>query len=64
MRETFCPAVCSVCDLVIFQECPELKKGHWEILGKGVKARTGVLPLTRPDESKAGSPSEPKASVS
>lgn len=64
MRETFCPAVCAACDLVIFHECPELKKGHWEILGKEARARTCALPSTRPAESQAGSSSEPKANVS
>jgi len=64
MRETFSPAVCTVCDLVIFHECPELKKGHWEILGKGVKARTCTLPLTPPAESKAGPLIETKANGS
>ena len=60
MRETFRPAVCAACDRIIFKECPELKKGHWEILGKGAKAGTCALPLTRPAESKAGFSSEPK----
>jgi SulP family sulfate permease len=64
MRETFCPAVCAACDRIIFKECPELKKGHWEILGKGAKAGTGALPLTPPAESKAGFSSEPKVSES
>ena len=65
MRETFCPAVCAACDLVIFQECAELKKGHWEILGKEARARTRALPLTRPAEvSLEGPLSEPKVSES
>ena len=61
MRETFCPAVCAACDRVIFQECPELKKGRWEILGKGVKAGTCALPLPPPAESKVNPLIETKA---
>ena len=65
MRETFCPAVCAACDRVIFQECPELKKGHWEILGKEARAGTCALPLTRPAEvSLERALSEPKVSES
>ena len=63
MRETFSPAVCSACKLVIFQECPQLKQGRWEVLGPGVKARTCALPTT----FAAGSgrpPSGPKGSLS
>ena len=62
MRETFCPAVCSTCDLTIFQECQELKKGRWEVLGPGVRARTCALPanfaagLERPPAGQKGSP--------
>jgi hypothetical protein len=61
MRETFRPAVCAACDLAIFQECPELKKGHWEILGKGVKAGTCALPFPPPDERKLNPLIETKA---
>ena len=44
MRENFCPAVCAACEYAVFQECPELKKGNWEIFGKGVSPRLCVLP--------------------
>jgi SulP family sulfate permease len=47
MRENFYPTVCAVCERTIFQECPQLKTGNWEILGPGVRARTGVLPAAR-----------------
>ncbi|MBI5552197.1 MAG: SulP family inorganic anion transporter [Desulfobacterales bacterium] len=44
MREGFCPAVCAACPLVVFKECPELKKGNWEIFGPGVRPRVCPLP--------------------
>jgi len=61
MRETFRPAVCAACDRIIFQECPELKKGRWEILGKGVKAGTCALPFPPPAERKVDPLIEMKA---
>ena len=68
MRETFYPAVCAGCDLVVFRECSELKKGNWEVLGRGISARTCALPQTRPaaaplpgEISAAGLPSDYKA---
>ncbi|MES0396776.1 MAG: SulP family inorganic anion transporter [Syntrophobacteria bacterium] len=39
MRESFCPAICAVCESAVFTECPELKSGNWEIFGEGVKPR-------------------------
>jgi len=44
MRENFCPAICAACQYDVFQECPELKKGNWEIFGQGVQPRLCVLP--------------------
>jgi hypothetical protein len=44
MRESFCPAVCAACEEAVFQECPELKQGNWEIFGQGVQPRVCVLP--------------------
>ena len=44
MRESFCPAVCAACEVAVFQECPELKQGNWEIFGRGVQPRVCVLP--------------------
>jgi hypothetical protein len=44
MRESFCPVVCAACEVVVFQECPELKQGNWEIFGQGVQPRLCVLP--------------------
>ncbi len=44
MRENFCPAICAACEYDVFQECPELKKGNWEIFGQGVRPRVCVLP--------------------
>jgi SulP family sulfate permease len=43
MVETFCPAVCALCEYTIFVECPELKKGNWEIFGEGVKPRSCAI---------------------
>jgi SulP family sulfate permease len=45
MMETFCPAVCALCEVVVFSECPELKKGNWEILGEGATPRS--CPISR-----------------
>jgi hypothetical protein len=39
MRESFCPFICAACEFAVFHECKELKRGNWEILGKGVQAR-------------------------
>ena len=39
MRESFCPFICKACEFAVFHECKELKRGNWEILGKGVQAR-------------------------
>jgi SulP family sulfate permease len=49
MRDTFCPVVCAACEYAVFVECPELKKGNWEIFGEGVNPRQCVLQL--PDEN-------------
>jgi SulP family sulfate permease len=40
MRDSFFPAICAACKYVVFKECPELKRGNWEILGVGVTPRT------------------------
>jgi SulP family sulfate permease len=39
MRESFCPLICAACEFGVFHECPELKRGNWETLGKGVRPR-------------------------
>jgi SulP family sulfate permease len=39
MREAFCPLVCAACEFAVFHECLDLKRGNWEILGKGVRPR-------------------------
>jgi SulP family sulfate permease len=44
MRESFCPAICAACPGQVFQECPELMLGRWEIFGKDVKPRICRLP--------------------
>ena len=46
MRESFCPVICAACETAIFRECPDLKKGNWEIFGSGVGARECRLPRT------------------
>jgi SulP family sulfate permease len=40
MRESFCPAICAACEYVVFEECPELKQGNWEVFGEGVTPRS------------------------
>lgn len=42
MRENFCPFVCAACEFSVFHECPELKRGNWEVLGKGVRPRCAL----------------------
>ncbi len=44
MRESFCPVICAACDYIIFEECPDLKRGDWEIFGEGIKPRLCNLP--------------------
>ncbi len=39
MRESFCAEVCATCPVVVFRECPDLKKGNWEIFGAGIQPR-------------------------
>lgn len=39
MRESFCPVICAACEFEVFHECRDLKRGHWETLGQGVKPR-------------------------
>jgi SulP family sulfate permease len=53
MKESFCPAICAACQYSVFQECPELKQGNWEIFGQGVKPRRCENPQPQPSsESK------------
>jgi len=42
MRENFCPVVCAACEVAVFHECPELKRGRWEVLGKGARPRCAL----------------------
>jgi hypothetical protein len=44
MREAFCPLICAACEFAVFHECPELKRGNWEILGKGTRPRCAAAP--------------------
>jgi sulfate permease, SulP family len=37
MRDFFYPDICAACPVSVFQECPELKRGNWEIFGQGVQ---------------------------
>ena len=43
MKESFCPEICAACEYAIFEECGELKKGNWEIFGKGVQPRVCLI---------------------
>ncbi len=43
MRESFCPFICAACEVAVFNECDELKKGNWQILGQGVTPRCRVM---------------------
>jgi SulP family sulfate permease len=56
MRETFCPDICAACPYRVFRECAELKKGNWEIFGRGVQPRSCTMlrgaAEERPDGSK------------
>jgi sulfate permease, SulP family len=46
MRESFCPVICAACVAAVFEECPELKKGNWDIFGQGTQPRVCRLPDT------------------
>ncbi|MGA8178938.1 MAG: SulP family inorganic anion transporter [Desulfobacterales bacterium] len=37
MRDYFYPDICAACPVSVFRECPELKRGNWEIFGQGVQ---------------------------
>lgn len=47
MRESFCPFICAHCEVAVFVECRELKKGNWEVLGKGQQPRCRHKPGRR-----------------
>jgi len=47
MRESFCPSICATCEYKVFVECPELKRGNWEILGEGVRPRQCRAPRAK-----------------
>ena len=53
MRESFCPVICAECEFAVFHECGELKRGNWEILGKGVRPR---CPRPAPEPAALGLP--------
>ncbi|RTZ95739.1 MAG: sodium-independent anion transporter [Deltaproteobacteria bacterium] len=44
MQESFCPVTCAACSEIVFKECPDLKKGNWEIFGEGVQPKRCHLP--------------------
>ncbi len=50
MRDTFCPIICVACEYAVFVECPELKKGNWEIFGEDVRPRQCVVQLSKANE--------------
>ena len=56
MRESFCPAVCAACPEIIFKECPDLKKGNWEIFGPGVLPRVCQSSQAEPEEQALNAP--------
>jgi SulP family sulfate permease len=37
MRDYFYPDICAACPVSVFRECPQLKRGNWEIFGQGVQ---------------------------
>ncbi len=47
MRESFCPFICSQCEVAVFVECRDLKQGNWEVLGKGQQPRCRLTPGRR-----------------
>jgi len=49
MRESFFSAVCATCPEIVFEECPALKRGHWDIFGPGIQPRDAKQPLTEAD---------------
>jgi sulfate permease, SulP family len=41
MRDYFYPSICAACPVIIFKECPDLKRGNWDIFGEGTQPRVG-----------------------
>jgi SulP family sulfate permease len=37
MRDYFYPDICAACPVSVFRECPQLKRGNWEIFGQGIQ---------------------------
>ncbi len=64
MQESFCPVICAACPLTVFRECPDLKKGNWEIFGRDINPRICRLPnpdnLTDTDNHPSRKMDEPK----
>jgi SulP family sulfate permease len=61
MREAFCPLICAACEFAVFHECPELKRGYWEVLGKGTRPRCPPPPHpASPAAGEAGLKVEPR----
>jgi len=61
MRESFCPVICAACEFAVFHECRDLKRGNWEILGKGVRPRCPRDPAVGSDwEGSAPGPPMPQ----
>jgi len=57
MRESFCAQICAACPVTVFQECPELKQGNWEIFGAGLTPRdcpAALVPAKAPDDARSG----------
>ena len=48
MCDYFYPDICAACPVFVFRECPDLKRGNWEIFGQGVQ------PLRRSPEEYPG----------
>ncbi|WP_054032832.1 SulP family inorganic anion transporter [Desulfatitalea tepidiphila] len=65
MRESFFPAICATCPEIVFEECPALKRGHWEIFGPDIHPRdsqaglaeSGQPAIDQREESHPGAPS-------
>jgi sulfate permease, SulP family len=63
MRDYFYPSICAACPVAVFRECPELKRGNWEIFGEGTRPRMGG-PEEAPETGSPGKTAAPAAARS
>ncbi|RJQ71446.1 MAG: SulP family inorganic anion transporter [Desulfobacteraceae bacterium] len=63
MRDYFYPSICAACPIIVFRECPELKRGNWEIFGEAVQPRMHTPEEARHLEALAAAPAAAAAAA-